>query len=148
MSKFENYTITSENYDLTRQPVGLELIFGALACGSRPLGEQTVLDAGCGTGNYLAALHGKVAKVEGVELNLGMLETAQTKMADCPGMRLQQGSVLELPIEDGACDGVVVNYVLHHLEDGSDASFAATRSAVAEFHRVLAPGGTLIIQTC
>lgn len=148
MSKFENYTITSENYDLTRQPVGLELIFGALACGSRPLGEQTVLDAGCGTGNYLAALHGKVAKVEGVELNLGMLETAQAKMADCPGMRLQQGSVLELPIEDGACDGVVVNYVLHHLEDGSDASFAATRSAVAEFHRVLAPGGTLIIQTC
>ena len=148
MSKFENYTITSENYDLTRQPVGLELIFGALACGSRPLGEQTVLDAGCGTGNYLAALHGKVAKVEGVELNLGMLETAQTKMAECPGMRLQQGSVLELPIEDGACDGVVVNYVLHHLEDGSDASFAATRSAVAEFHRVLAPGGTLIIQTC
>ena len=148
MSKLENYTITSENYDLTRQPVGLELIFGALACGSRPLGEQTVLDAGCGTGNYLAALHGKVAKVEGVELNLGMLETAQTKMADCPGMRLQQGSVLELPIEDGACDGVVVNYVLHHLEDGSDASFAATRSAVAEFHRVLAPGGTLIIQTC
>ena len=148
MSKFENYTITSENYDLTRQPVGLELIIGALACGSRPLGEQTVLDAGCGTGNYLAALHGKVARVEGVELNLGMLETAQTKMADCPGMRLQQGSVLELPIEDGACDGVVVNYVLHHLEDGSDASFAATRSAVAEFHRVLAPGGTLIIQTC
>ncbi|MGY8749682.1 MAG: class I SAM-dependent methyltransferase [Pirellulales bacterium] len=148
MSKFENYTSTSENYDLTRQPVGLELIFGALACGSRPLGEQTVLDAGCGTGNYLAALHGKVARVEGVELNLGMLETAQTKMADCPEMRLQQGSVLELPIEDGSCDGVVVNYVLHHLEDGSDAGFAATRSAVAEFHRVLAPGGTLIIQTC
>ena len=148
MSKFENYTSTSENYDLTRQPVGLELIFGALACGSRPLGEQTVLDAGCGTGNYLAALHGKVARVEGVELNLGMLETAQTKMADCSEMRLQQGSVLELPIEDGSCDGVVVNYVLHHLEDGSDAGFAATRSAVAEFHRVLAPGGTLINQTC
>jgi SAM-dependent methyltransferase len=43
---------------------------------------------------------------------------------------------------------VVVNYVLHHLEDGSDAGFAATRSAVAECCRVLAPGGTLIIQTC
>jgi SAM-dependent methyltransferase len=43
---------------------------------------------------------------------------------------------------------VVVNYVLHHLEDGSDAGFAATRSAVAECYRVLAPGGTLIIQTC
>ncbi len=81
MSKFENYTSTSQNYDLTRQPVGLELIFGALACGSRPLGEQTILDAGCGTGNYLAALAGKVARVEGVELNSGMLETARTKTA-------------------------------------------------------------------
>ena len=148
MSKFENYTNTSQNYDLTRHPVGLELIFGALTCGSRPLGEQTVLDAGCGTGNYLAALAGKVGRVEGVELNSGMLETARTKTTDLSGLRLQQGSILELPIEDDSCDGVVVNYVLHHLEDGSDAGFAATRSAVAECCRVLAPGGTLIIQTC
>jgi ubiquinone/menaquinone biosynthesis C-methylase UbiE len=148
MSKFENYTNTSQNYDLTRQPVGLELIFGALACGSRPLGEQTVLDAGCGTGNYLAALAGKVARVEGVELNSGMLETARTKTADLSELRLQEGSILELPIEDGSCDGVVVNYVLHHLENGSDAGFAATRSAVEECYRVLAPGGTLVIQTC
>ena len=148
MSLFENYTNTSENYDLTRQPVGLELIFGALACGSRPLGDQTVLDAGCGTGNYLPALAGKVARVEGVELNPGMLETARTKMANHQEVTLQQCSVLELPIESGSCDGVVVNYVLHHLEDGSDESFAATRSSVAEFSRVLAPGGTLVIQTC
>jgi|TARA_B110000037_G_scaffold219698_1_gene285429 ubiquinone/menaquinone biosynthesis C-methylase UbiE len=148
MSKFENYTRTSENYDLTRQPVGLELIFGALACGSRPLGEQTVLDAGCGTGNYLPALTSKVARVEGVEFNPGMLGTAQKKMEDCPQLRLQQGSILELPIEDNSCDGIVVNYVVHHLEDGSDASFTATRNAVAECHRVLAPGGTLVIQTC
>lgn len=148
MSLFENYTNTSENYDLTRQPVGLELIFGALACGSRPLGEQTVLDAGCGTGNYLPALASKVARVEGVELNPGMLETARTKMVNHQEVTLQQGSVLELPIESGSCDGVVVNYVLHHLEDGSDESFAATRSSVAEFSRVLAPGGTLVIQTC
>ncbi|MDA7624532.1 class I SAM-dependent methyltransferase [Akkermansiaceae bacterium] len=140
MSLFENYTNTSANYDLTRQPVGLELIFGALACGSRPLGDQTVLDAGCGTGNYLPALAGKVARVEGVELNPGMLETARTKMANHQEVTLQQGSVLELPIESGSCDGVVVNYVLHHLEDGSDESFAATRSSVAEFSRVLAPG--------
>ena len=82
MSKFENYTSTSGNYDLTRRPVGQELIFGALTCGARPLSEQTVLDAGCGTGNYLPALAGKVARVEGVELNPGMLETARTKMAN------------------------------------------------------------------
>jgi len=96
MSLFENYTNTIANYDLTRQPVGLELIFGALACGSRPLGDQTVLDAGCGTGNYLPALAGKVARVEGVELNPGMLETARTKMANHQEVTLQQGGGGEL----------------------------------------------------
>lgn len=148
MSKFENYTSTSQNYDLTRLPVGLELIFGALTRGSRPLAEQTVLDAGCGTGNYLPALDANVARVEGVELNAGMLEAAKAKMGDNPSVNLQQGSILELPIESGSCDGVVVNYVLHHLEDGTDADFAATRSAITECHRVLAPGGTLVVQTC
>jgi SAM-dependent methyltransferase len=148
MSQFENYTSTSENYDLTRLPVGLELIFGALTCGSRPLAEQTVLDAGCGTGNYLSALDAKVARVEGVELNPGMLETARAKLGENLDVKLQQGSILDLPHESGSFDGVVVNYVLHHLEDGTDAGFAATRRAIAEFHRVLAPGGTLIVQTC
>ena len=49
MSRFENYTGSSENYDLTRRPVAMESILGALACGARPLAEQVVRDAGCGT---------------------------------------------------------------------------------------------------
>ena len=148
MSQFENYTSTSQNYDRTRRPAGLELILGALACGSRPLAEQTVLDAGCGTGNYLAPLAAKVGRVEGVELNPGMLAAAQAKVVELPEVRLQQGSVLDLPLDSHSCDGVVVNFVLQHLEDGTDASFAATRRAIEECRRVLAPGGTLVVQTC
>jgi len=148
MSLFENYTGTSENYDLTRRPAGIELILGALACGSRPLAEQSVLDAGCGTGNYAAALAGKVGRVECVEMNPGMLEVARGKLSTHSRVQLRQGSILELPCESGSCDGVMVNFVLHHLEEGTDSGFAATRRAVAECQRVLAPGGTLIIQTC
>ena len=96
MSRFENYTSTSENYDLTRRPAGLELILGALASGSRPLSEQVLLDAGCGTGNYAAALTGKVGRLECVELNPGMLATAQAKLAGDPTVRLQEGSIVEL----------------------------------------------------
>jgi ubiquinone/menaquinone biosynthesis C-methylase UbiE len=147
MSRFENYTGTSENYDLTRRPVALELILGAFACGSRPLAEQVIRDAGCGTGNYAAALAGKVRRVDCVEFNPGMLEAARAKLSDHPGVRLCEGNILDLPYEDGSGDGVMVNFVLHHLEDGTDSSFAATRRAIAECHRVLAPGGTLIVQT-
>lgn len=148
MSTFENYSGTSAHYDLTRRPAGLNLILEALAGGSRPLADQVVADAGCGTGNYVAALADKVSRVRGVELNQGMLEVAKAKLSNCPGVDLQQGSILELPLEDSSCHGVVINYVLQHLEDGSDATFSETRRAVAECQRVLAPGGTMVIQTC
>ncbi len=148
MSRFENYSGTSANYDLTRRPVGLELILGAFAIGSPPLAQQTVLDAGCGTGNYIAALASRVGRIQGVELNSGMLAAARAKFSGQPEVRLHEGSILELPIESGSCSGVMVNFVLHHIEEGTDASFATTRRAVAECRRVLAPGGTLIVQTC
>jgi SAM-dependent methyltransferase len=69
------------------------------------------------------------------------------KLSDHPGVHLCEGNILELPFEDGSGDGVMVNFVLHHLEDGTDPSFDATRRAISECHRVLAPGGTLIVQT-
>jgi ubiquinone/menaquinone biosynthesis C-methylase UbiE len=148
MSQFENYTSTSQHYDLTRRPIGMQLILGALACGSRPLNQQTVLDAGCGTGNYVNVLASYVKRMEGVELNPGMLAEAQMKSSADDEIRLQQGSILELPLENESVDGVVVNFVLHHLDQGSSDGFPATRRAIAECARVLAPGGTLIVQTC
>jgi len=148
MSRFENYTGASANYDLTRRPAAMELILGAFACGSRPLPAQIIRDVGCGTGNYAAALAGKVRRVDCVEFNAGMLKAARVKLSDHPGVQLCEGNILDLPYENGSGDGVMVNFVLHHLEEGTDSGFAATRRAVAECHRVLAPGGTLIIQTC
>ena len=148
MSQFENYTSTSQHYDLTRRPIGLPLILGALASGPRPLAEQTVLDAGCGTGNYVDALASFVKRMEGVELNGGMLEAARKKTSAHAEIRLQQGSIVELPLENESVDGVVINFVLHHLDQGSSEGFPLTRRAVSECARVLAPGGALIIQTC
>jgi len=43
-----------------------------------------------------------------------------------------------LPFEEGAFDRVIVNHVLEHIPDD--------RRAIAEFHRVLKPGGRLITQ--
>ena len=52
MSQYNDYTVASEDYDKTRISVGVDTILGCLEQTGVPLGEQTVLEAGCGTGNY------------------------------------------------------------------------------------------------
>ena len=50
MSQYANYTLASEDYDATRVSVGSDTILDCLARTGVPLKEQTVLEAGCGTG--------------------------------------------------------------------------------------------------
>ena len=82
MSSYESYGRRAADYDRTRGPVGLEIITGCLAQGRAPLAAMTVLDAGCGTGNYARALLQHVRRIEAVDLSGGMLAVARAKLAD------------------------------------------------------------------
>lgn len=142
----ELYARTAAHYDRTRAAVGVEIILGCLAAagggrGGLALGRQTVVDAGCGTGNYAHALSAHVGAVHAVDRSESMLAQARAKAGG--GVTFHRAAVDQLPLEDGAADGVTVNQVLHHL--GGEAAVAA---ALAEFHRVLKPGGALVINTC
>jgi len=102
----------------------------------RPLrsGER-VLDAGCGTG-YLAAGLRRArpdAYVVGSDLSTGMLGNAR----DAGAWPLGQGDAGRLPFRDAAFDLVVARGVLHHLPD--------VAAALAEWRRVLAPGGAVVL---
>ena len=149
-TEFEDYDSTSGNYNDTRTPVGLPIILGYLASTPIALSEQTVLDAGCGTGNYLAELHGRIGRLHGVELNAGMQQVARERFADDPGVQIDQGSITELPFADETFDGVICNQVLHHLdhgegEDPNVADFPNVRTFFREAFRVLRPGGVVVI---
>jgi ubiquinone/menaquinone biosynthesis C-methylase UbiE len=50
------------------------------------------------------------------------------------------GDARRLPIESGSCDVAVVQGGLHHLLSPADV-----RSALSEMHRVVAPGGRIVI---
>ena len=102
----------------------------------RPLraGER-VLDAGCGTG-YLAAGLRRARPdvlVVGSDLSAGMLGNARAAGA----WPLVQGDAGRLPFGDGSFDVVVARGVLHHLPD--------VAGALAEWRRVLAPGGAVVL---
>ena len=99
--------------------------------------ESRVLDVGCGTGNYAAALiESTSCLVSGVDPSRQMLDAAR---ASAPWESLGQGDAERLPFGDDSFDVVMSTDVIHHIAD-RDAYF---REAV----RVLRPGGHLVTIT-
>ncbi len=100
-------------------------------------GPAAVLDAGCGTGGLIRRLTAGAApwKWSGVDLSPLAIELARQR---CPaGTDLREASVTALPLADGTCDAVIAADVLYHVEDDA--------AALAEFFRVLRPGGVVIL---
>jgi len=151
MSVFEKYDETSRHYDKTRVPIGAEILLGCLARHAKPLHELSVLDAGCGTGAYSRAIIGRVGRIEALDMSADMLERARTKLAaeaEAGRIRFHQGLITELPLAADSVDAVTINQVVQHLGDTPEAGFARLREVVAEFARVLRPGGVLAFNHC
>jgi len=102
-------------------------------------GTERVLDAGCGDGLWTRALqdtHG-VASVVGLDLSSGMLAGTRRSLGESAG--LVAGDVRRLPFRDACFDAVLCFWMLYHVDDPV--------VALGEFHRVLRPGGHLIVTT-
>jgi len=155
MSTYEDYADASGHYDSTRTAVGYEIILGNLAAGTVPLAEVALLDAGCGTGNYAAALAPHVGSLAIVDASEDMLAVATAKLAATPGapvVTARTGTLQALPFDDASFDAVMTNQVLHHLESepapGSEVGWPVHAEVFAEYARVLRPGGVLVVNTC
>ena len=150
MSAYENYAAVSADYDRTRVPIGVEVILGCLAASGGPLASSRLLDAGCGTGGYSAALRPHVGAIDAVDLNPSMLGIARAKLDRTPGcpVTLHEASIDALPFEDACFDMVTVNQVLHHLPDSPHDGRPLLRRVLGELARVLRPGGAAMINTC
>ena len=151
MSIYENYTQVSRVYDQTRWAVGLDLITDGLSLACTAIEDQVLLDAGCGTGIYTAALIARVSRIEAVDLNPAMLSVAHSKLTQGPdGGRVQfhEASISELPLSDNSVDSIVINQVLHHLCDGLENDWPVHRRVLTECSRVLRPGGVIVINSC
>jgi len=95
-----------------------------------------VADLGCGPGAVTAHLAELGLEVFGVDASTAMIELAREAH---PGLRFDVGSMEAPAIADGTLDGVLSRWsVIHTPPDELPV-------ILAEFHRVLAPGGHLLI---
>ncbi len=151
MSHFENYQHVSRFYDNTRTAVGVDIIRNQLENGELPINKQLLVDAGCGTGLYSAALVNHVRKIEAIDLNAGMLKIAKEKMK-LEGknglINFHISSIDSLPLDNDTADAVMINQVLHHLPDNLTRGWTHHEKVFREFWRVLKSGGMLIINSC
>jgi SAM-dependent methyltransferase len=96
---------------------------------------QRVLDVGCGTGRFVAALAAE-ARVWGVDPAPEMLAVARSRAPRGVGFKV--GSAEALPFKDNWFDRAVLWLVVH---------LVARRPAFAELYRVLRPAGRLVVAT-
>ncbi|MEX0885540.1 MAG: bifunctional demethylmenaquinone methyltransferase/2-methoxy-6-polyprenyl-1,4-benzoquinol methylase UbiE [Phycisphaeraceae bacterium] len=100
---------------------------------------DTILDVACGTGDLsLAFVDGGARRVIGSDFTVNMLRVAQAKRRDTDtGLAYHAGDAMRLPLPDASVDVVSIAFGIRNVAD--------PRRALAEFHRVLRPGGRLII---
>lgn len=101
-----------------------------------------VLDVGCGTGTLISVLagHQNRGRLVGLDYSPTMVVNAQRKFDEMPDERRPeavQGDAEHLPFEDASFDVLTCCNSFHHYPNQT--------VAVAEFHRVLRPGGLLLL---
>jgi ubiquinone/menaquinone biosynthesis C-methylase UbiE len=117
---------------------------GTLLLEHVPLDARLVLDLGCGTGFpllELAECMGPDAFVAGLDPWAAALRRVQTKARvwPVPNAAIVRGDGARMPFRSGAFDLVTSNLGVNN--------FADSAAALAECHRVLRPGGTLVLAT-
>jgi SAM-dependent methyltransferase len=86
----------------------------------------------------LLAKHFKPREIVAVDVDPVMVETATLAAKDCPvAVTVKQSSVSSLELPDASVDVVFCHQLIHHVAD--------QRRVLGELHRVLAPGGYLLL---
>jgi demethylmenaquinone methyltransferase/2-methoxy-6-polyprenyl-1,4-benzoquinol methylase len=107
----------------------------------KDISPKIILDVATGTGDFsIEALTLKPEKVIGVDISEGMLDVGRQKMKERnldKIIELKLGDSENLPFADNYFDAVIVAFGVRNFEN--------LERGLAEMHRVLRPGGRVVI---
>lgn len=110
---------------------------------SRVVADESVLDVGCGTGTLAIAAKRRVGGngvVRGIDASAEMIARARKKaVRGKADVSFETALAESLPFPDAQFDVVLSTVMLHHLRR------VVREQSVREMHRVLKPGGRLLI---
>lgn len=131
------YTTASAHYNFSR--LDDDAVFNyTLKYICNQLGNKylSILDIGCGTGEYGFRLSQEGYKVIGIDKSYEQVEIASKRISAF------QDNVLSLKQQNDSFDAVLLIMVIHQLDaDDLDCAFD-------EVARILKPGGIVIVRTC
>ncbi|MEU4642312.1 class I SAM-dependent methyltransferase [Micromonospora sp. NPDC023814] len=121
--------------DMDERPLDRALL-AAFAEVVKANGNGPVADVGCGPGRVTILLHRLGLDAFGIDLSPGMVALARETY---PRLRFEVGSMLALELPDASLGGLLAYYSVIHVP------WERRPEVLAEFHRVLAPGGQLML---
>ena len=98
-----------------------------------------IVDVGCGQGKSFRLLNEafRPGRIVGIDFHRPSLVLAEDATHSCAvDIELKHGDCARLPLADACADMVFCHQTFHHLVE--------QEAALAEFHRVLKPGGVLL----
>ena len=140
------FTEIAECYDEMNDIMSMHMVQGWHKFMMKKAGNisgKKCLDVGAGTGEityHVARTAGAGSTVIGLDLTPAMLRLAEKKEKDMDlpvKIEWVEGDALNLPYEDNSFDLVTSGYMLRNVTN--------ILGAVTEMHRVLAPGGKVIV---
>jgi ubiquinone/menaquinone biosynthesis C-methylase UbiE len=144
MSEYSSRFVESvpENYDRYMGPMLFEPYAEDLVERLKVRDALRVLEVACGTGIVTRCLRNALppnAKLVATDLSEPMLDLARRKFDGDRSIEWQTADALALPFADGSFDAVVCQFGLMFVPD--------KLAALREMHRVLSPGGQLLLNT-
>jgi ubiquinone/menaquinone biosynthesis C-methylase UbiE len=103
----------------------------------RSLSPKSVVDVGCGTGTIAARIHHETgANVVGFDISASAVAESRKRGVEAHVLDLDRDN---LPIPDATIEVVLMAEVIEHVVNPDHA--------LSEIHRVLVPGGNLVLST-